>query len=137
MKRKIDNMTILMIALVLIFIVLIIIKPGLVVTVFTRPLVTVNTLPVNEPISVDECKKNGGILILPEQDCSTGYINWGYGMINGEYRVCCIPDRCKTGLVEGKYITSYNEALKRFERRCVCPAPKVYLIKTGCTQPYQ
>ena len=137
MKNKKDYSSIFMLVLIGAFIILIFIKPEIVVTVFKRPLVTVDTLPINEPISVEECKENRGILIQPNQECPVNYISWGYGKIGENYLTCCIRDMCMQGQLEGLYETFYNEQSKRFEKKCICPSPTSFSVKRGCVVTYQ
>ena len=133
-KFKIDTSTIFMLVISIIIVIALIIKPDL-ISIMKKPFTTVSILPVPEPISTEECKKLGGIMILPEQDCSKDYISWGYGIINGEKRQCCVPDYCESS--GGKKVTSYINETKKFERSCVCPVPKVYKTQSGCTQEYK
>ena len=134
-KKTVDSSTIVMILLSIIITIAIIMNPDIISIIFKKPFVTVQTLPTTEPLDTDSCRKLNGLLINPDQDCIKGYINWGYGLIGTEKRVCCIPDLC--AVTGGKYETLYTESNKRFERRCVCPYPSIYMLMSGCTIQYQ
>ena len=133
-KFKVDNHTLFIIILCIVFIIVLIFNPNF-IAVVKKPFTTVQILPINEPITSEECRNIKGILVNPDQNCPAYYINWGYGFTNGERLACCVPDLCTT--TKGKYVTTFNEANKRFERKCVCNVPALYNIKTGCTIPYQ
>lgn len=136
-KKKIEPQTIVMVLMIIVFVILLLVKPGLVTVVFKKSFVIINTLPVAEPEKAEDCRKLGGILILPEQDCAEDYISWGYGLINGEPRQCCIKDMCFLGSLKGEHATVYVSENKRFERRCVCPSPSSFNVQQGCIIAYR
>ena len=135
-KFKFDTSTIFVVLLSTFIIFMILINPDI-ISLIKKPFTTVSIFPVQEPISANDCKKLGGILILPEQDCSKEWISWGYGIVNGEKRQCCIIDKCSLGQYKGKYQTLYNEQTQRFERKCICPSPSEFTILEGCKIPYK
>lgn len=64
----------------------------------------------NIPTTIQECKSMGGVLNLPDFECSRGYLE--SGNIEDKY-ICCIPDNCE------HWERVYNENTGLFEKICM------------------
>jgi len=84
-----------------------------------------------EPTTRAECEGMGGMCFNPGLQ---GRGSQDFGVCSNSLK-CVIPDRCEeTG---GVFQHTFNESTKKFLKKCLCKAPKIYEVQSGCVTPLQ